>query len=224
MHWEQNLIIVKFSKIKPVSELSWNIHNSSGTCGDGLVEGDHPWVCIGKLDVFSLIIFSYQHQTCREKWGEDDSCDSILLLKCPFFNISESFTLCLSFPDMLGATKANWWKFCFILPQINQVMKFPHALVNCCISSPSSKVAGWHVLHPCYVVLYGEGNPIFENGLQYLNLFKDHFVFEQIIFLSTLFYSIIIYFLITWEILRGNSWVHLLTSSTHENKQVFWTL
>lgn len=57
MHWEQILIIVKFFKIKAVSELSWNIHSSSRTCGNDLVEGDHPWMYISKLAFSNLIIF-----------------------------------------------------------------------------------------------------------------------------------------------------------------------
>lgn len=182
MHWEQILIIVKFCKMKAVSELSWNIHSSPRTCGDDSVKGDYPWMYIRELAFFNLIIFYINTQHVGRNEGKMIHVILSFYSNAHFVHIWVSPCQSLISWDV-RSHESQLIKILFHPPSINQVMKFPHALVNCCISAQGPKLTDWQVLS-LYVVLYGEGNPIFENGLQYMNLFKNDFVFEQISFLT----------------------------------------
>lgn len=218
MHWEQILIIVKFCKMKAVSELSWNIHSSSRTCGDDSVKGDYPWMYIRELAFFNLIIFYINTQHVGRNEGK-------------MIHVILSFYSNAHFVHIWGSpcqSRISWdvrshesqlIKILFHPPTINQVIKFPHALVNCCISAQGSKLTDWQVLS-LYVVL-----PSLKMDFKiwiYLRMILS--LNKSVFWQLPLFLSIIIYFLMTWEKLSGNSWVHLLTIWAHDNKLVFWTL
>lgn len=181
MHWEQILIIVKFCKMKAVGELSWNIHSSSRTCGDDSVKGDYPWMYIGELDFFNLIIFYINTKHVGRNEGKMIHVILSFYSNAHFVHIWVSPCQSLISWDV-RSHESQLVKILLHPPTINQVMKFPHALLNCCISAQGSKLTDWQVLS-LYVVLYGEGNPIFEN------LFKNDFVFEQISFLTVTTFS-----------------------------------